>query len=225
MSRDVRVLVWLPDRPARPDIAAIPAANREWLLPRSMVSEPQRGASRKNVEGNSEHVSAIRALGESEERFRALVESANDAIFIWDRDLRCLEANRAACERLGYTRAELLTMTATQISAPEQAASAAARAEAIVEQGSALVESVHMARDGTRDPGRGQHDGHQPRRPARLPLDRPRRHEAQARRAAAALPRAGDPVSDQWLRPDRSPGKPDPGESGVSALVGLWSPG
>jgi PAS domain S-box-containing protein len=117
-----------------------------------MVSEPQRGASRKNVEGNSEHVSAIRALGESEERFRALVESANDAIFIWDRDLRCLEANRAACERLGYTRAELLTMTATQISAPEHAASAAARAEAIVEQGSALVESVHMARDGTRIP-------------------------------------------------------------------------
>ena len=152
MSRDVRVLVWLPDRPARPDIAAIPAANREWLLPRSMVSEPQRGASRKNVEGNSEHTAADRALRESEARFRTLVESANDAIFIWDRDLRCLEANRAACERLGYSHAELLTMTAADVSAPEQAASAAARAVAIVEQGSALVESVHMARDGTRIP-------------------------------------------------------------------------
>jgi two-component system cell cycle sensor histidine kinase/response regulator CckA len=149
MSRDVRVLVWLPDRPARPDIAAIPAANREWLLPRSMVSEPQRGASRKNVEGNSEHTAADRALRESEARFRTLVESANDAIFIWDRDLRCLEANRAACERLGYSHAELLTMTAADVSAPEQAASAAARAEAIARLGSATVESVHKARDGT----------------------------------------------------------------------------
>jgi PAS domain S-box-containing protein len=114
-----------------------------------MVSEPQRGASRKNVEGNSEHTAADRALRESEARFRTLVESANDAIFIWDRDLRCLEANRAACERLGYSHAELLTMTAADVSAPEQAASAAAGAEAIARLGSATVESVHKARDGT----------------------------------------------------------------------------
>ncbi len=93
------------------------------------------------------------ALRESEERFRALVESANDAIFIWDREsLRCLEANRAACKRLGYTRAELLTMTVAQISAPEQAAAIAARAAEIGERASALVETVHLARDGTRIP-------------------------------------------------------------------------
>jgi hypothetical protein len=27
----------------------------------------------------------------------------------WDGDLRCLEANRAACEGLGYTRDEMLS--------------------------------------------------------------------------------------------------------------------
>jgi PAS domain S-box-containing protein len=116
------------------------------------VSESQRGASNKHVESNSEHASAARALRESEECYRVLFESANDAIFVWDRDLRCLEANRAACERLGYTRAELLTMTAAQISAPEQGAIAGARAEAIAPHGSAIVESVQLARDGTRIP-------------------------------------------------------------------------
>jgi len=100
---------------------------------------------------NTVRTAADRALRESEERFRVSIESANDAIFIWDRDLRCLEANRAACERLGYTRAELLGMTAAQISAPEQG-DVATRAEAIALRGSGTVESVHLARDGTRIP-------------------------------------------------------------------------
>jgi PAS domain S-box-containing protein len=100
----------------------------------------------------SEHEAADRALRESEERFRTLVESANDAIFIWDAEGRCLEANRAACERLGYSRAELLTMTAADVSAPEQAQLVTERMAEIVAHGSAFVETVHWARDGTRIP-------------------------------------------------------------------------
>jgi PAS domain S-box-containing protein len=89
------------------------------------------------------------ALSESEERFRTLIESAPDAILMWDGELRCLEANRAACERLGYTRDEMLTMKATDISAPQGVGRAAAHAESIARTGSGLVETVHKRRDGT----------------------------------------------------------------------------
>jgi PAS domain S-box-containing protein len=91
----------------------------------------------------------VTQLRESQERFRTLIESANDAIFIWDRDGRCLEANRKACERLGYSHSELLTMTAAEISAPDQATRVEDRMAAIEQGGSAFVETVHMARDGT----------------------------------------------------------------------------
>ena len=59
------------------------------------------------------------ALRRSEERFRNLVDFANDAIFIRDLDGRFLDANRTACERLGYTRDQLLTMSVADIDSPE----------------------------------------------------------------------------------------------------------
>jgi len=48
---------------------------------------------------------------ESEERFRLLVEYAADAFFLHDSDSSILEVNRRACESLGYTREELLSLT------------------------------------------------------------------------------------------------------------------
>ncbi|MEV7098664.1 SpoIIE family protein phosphatase [Amycolatopsis sp. NPDC051045] len=51
---------------------------------------------------------AGRALRESEQRHRLLVERATDAIWVLDRDLRFTEINPAACELLGYARDELI---------------------------------------------------------------------------------------------------------------------
>ncbi|WET82435.1 SpoIIE family protein phosphatase [Amycolatopsis sp. QT-25] len=51
---------------------------------------------------------AGRALRDSEQRHRLLVERATDAIWILDRDLRFDEINPAACELLGYSRDELI---------------------------------------------------------------------------------------------------------------------
>src|SRR5689334_21429577 len=48
------------------------------------------------------------ALRHSEDRFRILVEQASDAFFVHDLEGRFTDANRAACETLGYTREELL---------------------------------------------------------------------------------------------------------------------
>ena len=50
------------------------------------------------------------ALRESEERFRHLVEQAGEAFFVYDLTGRVIDVNQEACESLGYTRADLLTL-------------------------------------------------------------------------------------------------------------------
>ena len=49
------------------------------------------------------------SLYQSEKRFRMLVEQAGDSFLLHDTDGRIMDANRQACESLGYTREELLT--------------------------------------------------------------------------------------------------------------------
>lgn len=51
---------------------------------------------------------AEQARRETEERFRTIVQTAPDGIFIVDFSSRFLEVNQAACMQLGYTREELL---------------------------------------------------------------------------------------------------------------------
>ncbi len=56
-------------------------------------------------------------LQTSEQRYRGLFDNSLEAIFIADDQGYYLDANPAACEMLGYTRAELLTMGVWDISA------------------------------------------------------------------------------------------------------------
>ena len=51
-------------------------------------------------------------LRASEERFRILVDHASDAFFLYNEDGTVLDVNRQACESLGYSRDELIGMTA-----------------------------------------------------------------------------------------------------------------
>jgi PAS domain S-box-containing protein len=60
-----------------------------------------------------------RALRESEERYRTLVEQASDGIFLADAERRLVDANTAAEKLTGYTREELLAMTVPQLFDPE----------------------------------------------------------------------------------------------------------
>ena len=57
------------------------------------------------------------ALQISEERYRVLFETAKDAIFLTDETGKFVEANQAACESLGYTKAELLRLNIREIDA------------------------------------------------------------------------------------------------------------
>ncbi|MGK7875930.1 MAG: PAS domain S-box protein [Xenococcaceae cyanobacterium] len=58
---------------------------------------------------------ASEALQESEERFRALVEQAVDAFFVVDSCGQFIDVNQRACDTLGYTREELLTLSVLNI--------------------------------------------------------------------------------------------------------------
>ena len=55
---------------------------------------------------------AERELRASEARFRILVDHASDAFFLYNEDGTVLDVNRQACESLGYSRDELIGMTA-----------------------------------------------------------------------------------------------------------------
>jgi two-component system, cell cycle sensor histidine kinase and response regulator CckA len=54
-------------------------------------------------------------LRRSEEKFKALFDATVDPLFIHGSDGRLLEVNPAACERLGYSRDELLAMRPSDI--------------------------------------------------------------------------------------------------------------
>jgi len=88
-------------------------------------------------------------LRESEDRYRTLFDSTNDAIFIHDMGGKFLEVNQVGCERLRYSREEFLQMTPADIDSPEYAATAPQRIEELRKVGHSLSEIAQASRDGT----------------------------------------------------------------------------
>jgi len=100
------------------------------------------------------HKRAEAALQESERHFRLLFDGNQDAVFLHliddqGRPGRFIQANDAACRRLGYTREQLLAMTPLDIAGPQMAAQQAEVAARLQAQGTVLFETVHLTRDGT----------------------------------------------------------------------------
>ncbi|MFW6079806.1 MAG: PAS domain S-box protein [Gemmatimonadota bacterium] len=91
-----------------------------------------------------------RALRESEEKFRVLVEAAMDGIFIESVEGRILDCNEAGCRMFGYTKDELLGLTIADL-VPRS--SAEALPDVITEvTGDEAVERVNRRKDGTHFP-------------------------------------------------------------------------
>jgi PAS domain S-box-containing protein len=83
---------------------------------------------------------------------RVLFEAIDDAVFVHDAAGNILEANPAACRRLGYTRDELLRLKTGDIDAPEFSQGFQERFDTQMRGGSFRCEGVHRARDGRRIP-------------------------------------------------------------------------
>jgi PAS domain S-box-containing protein len=88
-------------------------------------------------------------LRESEKRYRALFEQAADAIVVFDiANRRILDFNDAACQQLGYTRAEFKKLNIADIDAVESEADVERHVRQIIRSGGAVFETKQRAKDG-----------------------------------------------------------------------------
>lgn len=96
-------------------------------------------------------------LLESEARFRTLFENSNDAVFLHGmgadgRPEKFTEVNQVACERLGYSRDELLGLTPMDIDAGGMDEARAAALQKLASTGQTLFEMEHAAKNGKKIP-------------------------------------------------------------------------
>lgn len=130
------------------------------LLPQLIVSATAlRSSSGEYVQSRvtlndlSRYKRAENELRLSEERFRGLFGSIRDAVFVHglraDGSPGCfIEVNDVACAHLGYSRDELLTMTAADIDAPEFIPRIKPTIELLTANKNVVFERVHVTKDG-----------------------------------------------------------------------------
>jgi len=105
----------------------------------------------------TERKHAERSLMDSEMRYRSLFEVAQDGIFLQEIQegepltTKFIDANAAACQRLGYTKEELLALSPSYFSKEKEVFSSE-RIREILTKGQATFENVHVTKDGRKIP-------------------------------------------------------------------------
>ncbi|MBI4470479.1 MAG: PAS domain S-box protein [Acidobacteria bacterium] len=117
----------------------VPAVQRE-------LREAELRREHQRVEDQNHRME--QELRQSERHYRMLFNGASDAIFILGFDGSIFEANEVACERLGYTRAEVTRVKLADIIAPEFRMLMPSRIGEIRRRGHAVFESMHLRRGG-----------------------------------------------------------------------------
>ncbi len=136
----------------------LPSCNRSYsyrVVP-IVFTNSQKGVS-VIFEDISDRKRSEARLKESEEKFRTLVNNAGDMITLhgFGKDGlpgNYIEVNEEACRRLRYSREELLARSPKDIIAPECAGVMSRNARALLENGHATFEVVHITKDGQRIP-------------------------------------------------------------------------
>ena len=105
----------------------------------------------------AEHRAAEQALRASEQKYRLLFNKIHDLVFVVEVSaegrLGCIiEANDAACLRLGYSREALLKLALQDIDAPERSRNLKLVAEKIMTDGSLSFDTELVTKNGKRIP-------------------------------------------------------------------------
>lgn len=94
-----------------------------------------------------------RALNYSEEKYRAIIEQATDAMFLSDLNGNIIDTNRQACLSLGYSRAEILGLSISQIDTTNNSDEEVKEIFKQMIPGKAITfESEHQRKDGSKFP-------------------------------------------------------------------------
>jgi|GEM_PF-1117526 len=107
---------------------------------------------RRENEARAERRRAEQSLRESEHKFKTLFNNAGDGIAIHDPKGRFLEVNQVLCDRLGYSKEELLKLGFMGIDASEGSVLLPEWIDELTHKGSAFIETIHAVRDGSRIP-------------------------------------------------------------------------
>jgi len=92
---------------------------------------------------------ASKALQESEEKYRAIIETVLDGVCIVDAKGKILEVNDPFCEMIGYAREELLKMSVGDVEQKESAAETRRRFKGFSATKYDMFETQHRRKDGS----------------------------------------------------------------------------
>jgi PAS domain S-box-containing protein len=92
---------------------------------------------------------AEEALRESEDLYRATLQTTADGFYIVDTEGKILDANETYCRMTGYTRAELLNLHVSDLDAVETPDVTKARMQRIIKNKGELFETLHRRKDGS----------------------------------------------------------------------------
>ncbi|SNS13796.1 PAS/PAC sensor hybrid histidine kinase [Anaerovirgula multivorans] len=106
----------------------------------------------------TDRIEAEKASRESEEKYRELFHAATDSIYLQeviegsDKISRIVEANEMMCQRLGYTKEEILKLYVTDISEKANTLDRYYIMNQLIKKGYHTFESFHMTKEGRKIP-------------------------------------------------------------------------
>jgi len=131
------------------DVCCKDGSTRTVLASAAPLENTSKGNHLVTLVDITEHKRSEALLEASRKKFAILFDHSNDSLFIHDMHANFIDVNQTACERLGYSKDELLHMKVSELDTPEFSAQVPQRIRQMTEHGKALFESAHIRKDGT----------------------------------------------------------------------------